>query len=431
MLQNLSNWGNYPVVESQVFAPADQQALCTMIRHEQGEWTARGNGRCYGDAALGQQVISTLQLRSVLHFDKQAGIVACESGVLFSELLAVIVPAGWFFHVTPGTCALTVGGAIACDVHGKNHPTKGCFSNWLISFELVNELGEIVHCSRENNSALFWQTCGGMGWTGIILAARFQLMRLESGVIRQTTIRAKSVEHLFDVFEENAHREYAAGWIDGFASGSQLGRGAVYFGDHLAGKSDKTSEYQPPSTLNVPFFAPSWLLNRFSIHLYNQWVRIRSTPGEQNVGLHAYFYPLDRLRNWNRLYGKRGFVQYQCCIPEASAPEALQKVLKTIQQGPDKPFLSVIKRHGDRPADAIHSFPIKGWSLALDFPRTTTIFNLIRQLDDIVWHAGGKIYLAKDAASHGRMGRIDPNSFGNKKFNSALRARIGNDTGIN
>jgi FAD/FMN-containing dehydrogenase len=264
-----------------------------------------------------------------------------------------------------------------------------------------------------------------MGWTGVILTARFQLMRFPGAKVHQTTVRADTLENLLQTFDAHyARHEYAAAWIDCLASGKNLGRGAIYFGRHLAEKATPPTTFQAPTALNIPGFAPSWLLNRHSIQCYNQWVWYRSQSGEKTMGLHAYFYPLDQLKNWNRLYGRRGFLQYQFCIPEARAAEALQKAIALIQRGPDRPFLSVLKRHGDRPPEALHSFPIRGWSLALDFPRTTTIFGLIQQLDDLIWEYGGKVYLAKDAASHGRMGRVDPKVFGNAQFDSHLKQRI-------
>ncbi|MBL7774818.1 MAG: hypothetical protein JNK89_02385, partial [Saprospiraceae bacterium] len=216
---------------------------------------------------------------------------------------------------------------------------------------------------------------------------------------------------------------YAAGWIDGLASGKNLGRGVVYFADH-AEASDGGLNYPHRNTRNVPFFAPSGLLNRWSIRLHNHLLFSRAKTGEQLVDLDRYFYPLDRIRNWNRLYGRRGFIQYQFCLPEAFAFAGIREILQTIQKSKDLPFLSVIKRHGDRPPEAVHSFPERGYSLALDFPRTDTVFALVRRLDEIVWQYEGKIYLAKDACSAGRMGRVDPATFGYEKFYSLLKGRI-------
>ncbi len=417
--QTLANWGNYPVTTAEVARPESAaEAREYLLSHDR--LIARGNGKCYGDAALGPQVLSTLALNRILAFNSATGIVECEAGVLLSDLLHLILPAGWFFHVTPGIKFITVGGAIACDVHGKNHPAKGCFSNWLLSFNLMTASGEVLTCSRTENAALFWQTCGGMGWTGIILSARSQLMKISSGWMRQTSVKAANFEQLFRGFEDHREWSYAAGWID---STNARGRGVVFLAEHDPTRADVAVALAAP-VRQVPFFAPSWLLNPVSIRIHNEIIFSKAKPGEQPVDLNAYFYPLDRVRNWNRLYGRRGFVQYQFCLPEESSFDGIRKVMETIGRSPETPFLTVLKRHGERPPEAIHSFPVRGYSLALDFPRTRTVVNLVRQLDDLVWSLGGKVYLAKDACSAPRMGRVDPRSFGEGKFWSLLKGRL-------
>lgn len=422
--KHLAGWANYPTVRAEIATPADRAELAAYLRvHDR--FIARGNGKSYGDAALAPRVLSTLALRRVLHFDAAEGIIDCEAGVLLSDLLPLIVPAGWFFHVTPGIKAITVGGAVASDVHGKNHPAKGCFSNWLLSFDLMNAAGEVLTCSRQENTALFWQTCGGMGWTGVILSARFQLMKIASTRMRQRTVRAPNLAALFQAFEENRHWPYAAGWVDCLAGGAAFGRGTALFAEHTeAGTPDDLPVALPKKNRNVPFFAPSWLLNPLSIRLHNHFFFSRNQPGERFVELDDYFYPLDRLANWNRLYGRRGFIQYQFCLPEARAFEGVGQILETIRSSGNAPFLSVLKRHGERPAEAVHSFPIRGWSLALDFPRTRTILDLTQKLDALVRQYGGKIYLTKDACSAPDLGGVNPAAFGEEKFWSLLKGRL-------
>lgn len=420
----IANWGNYPKTRAELSTPDGIGELRDLtVAHDR--LIARGNGKCYGDAALSPFIVSTLRLNRILHFDAERGIVRCEAGVLLADLLDVIVPAGWFFHVTPGIKNITVGGAIACDVHGKNHPAKGCFSNWLISFELMRADGEVLSCSRSEHPDLFWQTCGGMGWTGIILSASFQLMPLRSIYMRQQAVRAENFETLFAAFETYSNLAYAAGWVDCLSAGPAFGRGVVYFADHAAPEDSAARlVYPKKKARNVPFYAPSWLLNGWSIRAHNAMLFSRARGGEQLVDLDRYFYPLDGIRNWNRLYGRRGFIQYQFCLPEKNSFEGIRHILQTIRRGADMPFLTVLKRHGERPAEAVHSFPIRGYSLALDFPRSRTIFSLVRELDELVWQYGGKIYLAKDACSAPRMGRLDPAAFGEPKFYSLLKARI-------
>ena len=420
----IANWGNYPKILAELAIPDDREDIRDQVL-EQERLIARGNGKCYGDAALSPHIVSTLRLNRILHFDAEKGIVRCEAGVMLADLLEQIVPAGWFFHVTPGIKNITVGGAIASDVHGKNHPAKGCFSNWLIDFELLRADGSILRCSRNENAALFWQTCGGMGWTGIVLSAAFRLMPITSVRMRQRAVRADHLEGLFRAFEDQQQWPYAAGWVDCLTGGASAGRGVVYFADHETGRiPDEPFEFPAQNTRNVPFYAPSWLLNPLSIRVHNNMLFSKANTGEQSVSLDRYFYPLDSIRNWNRLYGRRGFIQYQFCLPEAHSFEGMRHILDTIRQSRDLPFLTVLKRHGERPAEAVHSFPIKGYSLALDFPRSRTVFALVQQLDELVWRYGGKIYLAKDACSASRMGRIDPAAFGESKFHSLLKERL-------
>ena len=415
--RTVANWANYPSTVAEVATPASvTEARDYLLSRDR--LLARGNGRCYGDAALGPHLLSTLQMNRLLSFDAENGVVHCESGLLLADLLRVIVPAGWFFQVTPGIKSITVGGAIASDVHGKNHPAKGCWSNWLLSFELMLEDGRVVTCSRTENTTLFWQSCGGMGWTGIILTARFQLLRISSTQLRQRTRRVDNFESLYrHMAEEQA--TYAAAWVD---TTSTRGRGVAFFAEHLDGNDPLVFAEKKPR--QVPFFAPSWVLNPLSIRAHNYFYFSKNPPGEYTVSLDQYFYPLDALGHWNRMYGRRGFVQYQFCLPEAQSFDGLQRVLETIRRSPETPFLSVLKRHGERPPEAIHSFPMRGYSLALDFPRTSTIFQLIPRLDDIVAELGGRIYLTKDACSSARVSGFQAGDFGADKFYSLLKGRL-------
>lgn len=421
-LQSVAGWANYPRIKATVFEPEDRVGVQSFVM-EHERFIARGNGKSYGDASLAPTIISTLSLKKILAFDAEQGIITCESGVFLSELLKLIVPAGWFFQVTPGIKEITVGGAIASDVHGKNHPSAGCFSNFLLSFELMTGSGEVLTCSRAENTQLFWQTCGGMGWTGIILSAKFSLMRIASTSMRQKTVRSKNLEQIFQAFETHKDWPYAAGWVD---CTDTDWRGAVFFAAHetTAKNADQALVFEEAPEKNVPFYAPSWFLNPLSIKAHNYFYHRKNIDSERIVSLDKYFYPLDAMKNWNRFYGRRGFVQYQFCLPERSAFEGIRKVLETARAQREIPFLTVLKRHGERPAQAIHAFPIQGYSLALDFPRTAGIFGLVKKLDELVWNLDGKIYLTKDSCSRPQMGRVNPASFGEEKFCSLLKERI-------
>lgn len=419
-IRSIASWGNYPRVKAELFEPTNPVEIQALIL-ENERIIARGNGKSYGDAALAPKLLSTLKLNRIIAFDPDQGTIECEAGVLLSDLLKIMVPAGWFFQVTPGIKQITVGGAIASDVHGKNHPSAGCFSDHLISFELMMASGEIKTCSRNENTPLFWQTCGGMGWTGVVLSAKFRLLKIQSSNMLQKTVRAANLEAIFNAFETHLDWPYAAGWID---CTNADWRGAVFFANHMKEPSTPLSFEEAPKR-NVPFFAPSWLLNPLSIKAHNYFYNRKNKDGERVVTLDKYFYPLDAMQNWNRFYGKRGLVQYQFCVPEGNARKGIRQVLETIQKSTETPFLTVLKRHGERNPEALHSFPIRGYSLALDFPRTRGIFDLVKKLDTLVWDLGGKIYLTKDACSAPKMGRVNPSAFGEQKFSSLLKERIG------
>ncbi len=419
--RTVANWGNYPVATAEVATPDNfDEARDYLLARDR--LLARGNGRCYGDAALGPHLLSTLALHRLLDFDVENGVVHCEAGLLLSNLLRTIVPMGWFLQVTPGIKSITVGGAIASDVHGKNHPAQGCWSNWLVSLELLTAEGQVLTCSRTEHPALFWQTCGGMGWTGIILTARFRLLRITSTQLHQTTRRVSHFDALFRQMADATTRPYAAAWVD---TSNRRGRGVAFFAEHLAGRStDEPLIFTEKKWRTVPFFAPAWLLNPLSMRAYNELYFWKNQPGERLVELDQYFYPLDSLGHWNRLYGRRGFIQYQFCLPEEVAFDGLWRALELVRRSPDHAFLTVLKRHGERPPEAVHSFPMRGYSLALDFPRTRTVFDLVRQLDTLVAELGGRIYLAKDAGSGARMSGILPASFGSPKFYSLMKERL-------
>jgi len=420
--QIIKNWANYPQIEALVANPVNRSQVAELCR-QWPQFIARGNGKCYGDAALAPHICSTLALNKILNFDVQNGIIECEAGVLLSDLLPIIVPAGWFFHVTPGIKAITVGGAIASDVHGKNHPEKLCFSQWLLSFELMQSDGNIVQCSREENAELFYDTCGGMGWTGVILAARFQLMPIKSVSMEQKTKRFNNFEALFEAIEMPHDWPYAAAWIDMASGGRRYGRGAVFFAKHVETAAE-TLKYPKSKTISVPFYAPTWLLNRFSMQLYNARYFSKNTDRHFETDIDSYFYPLDRILHWNRLYGKKGFIQYQFCVPQALAYDGLKAVLDFLKTAPDTPFLTVLKKHGPRPAEFRHSFPVEGYSLAMDFPKTKHIFQTVSALDAILAPLGAKIYLTKDACSAPAMAQVDPRKFGADKFFSLLKSRL-------
>ncbi|MBI2429260.1 MAG: FAD-binding oxidoreductase [Ignavibacteriales bacterium] len=394
----VTGWGNYPVVEATVHTPSTIDDVKKIISSTD-ELIARGLGRSYGDSSLNHTILSTLRLNHILAFDEQTGTLTCEAGVSLAEILDAFVPRGWFLPVTPGTKYVTVGGAVASDIHGKNHHVSGSFSNHVHSFKMLLGDGTIVVCSRTENVDLFWATCGGMGLTGVILEATFSLIKIETAYIRQRVIKARNIDEALDYFEENQHWTYSVAWIDCLAKGDSLGRSALILGEH-ATKDEVGYKYRDPLKIDrpfsasVPFFFPDFVLNTYTIQVFNM-VRYASYFSRDSfVEYEPFFYPLDMILDWNKIYGKRGFTQYQFVIPKKSSAEGLKTILKRISESGEGSFLAVLKLFGKQ--EGILSFPQEGYTLALDFPLTQKSMNLFTELDEIITHFGGRLYLTKD-----------------------------------
>ena len=388
---SLESWGMYPKVVSDVFSLKNESALKEQLENVD-ECIAFGNGRSYGDSALSDNIIHTKSYDYFLDFDEAEGILHCQAGVLLSDILDAFVPKGWFLKVTPGTKLITVGGAIASDVHGKNHHLAGCFSECVDAFRLMDANGEIHYVSKEDE--LFLATCGGMGLTGIILDAKIRLKKINSSSIRQTTIKTKNLKETFAAFEEHAHMPYSVAWIDCLASGDSLGKCLLMVGDFA---DDGNLEYKQKPKKNIPFNFPSFALNKLSVKAFN-WLYYNKAPNgtsQQRVSIDTFFYPLDAIKNWNRIYGKNGFTQYQFILPKEKSYEGLERILEKISQSGKGSFLAVLKLYGAK-NDNYLSFPIEGYSLALDFKIEPGLFELLDELDEIVVEYGGRIYLTKD-----------------------------------
>jgi FAD/FMN-containing dehydrogenase len=390
------NWGRYPVVEGELRSWRGQAP--------EGPWIARGLGRCYGDASLGRHMASTLSLDRFLSFDPQTGWLDCEAGLSYRDLLEVFVPRGWFPPVTPGTKFVTLGGALASDVHGKNHHVDGSFSRHVESFELIPAAGQALRCSREAHADWFWATAGGMGLTGLIRSLRLRLRPIESAWIRQEALRARSLEEILALFDQFEASTYSVAWIDSLAGGKQAGRSILLQGEHArldelppALRSTPLGLRMPPR-LSVPFDFPAFALNPWSLRLFNALYYHKQLRPRVSSLVHydGYFYPLDALHHWNRVYGRRGFVQYQLVIPKEAGREGIREVLRRVRASGTGSFLSVLKLFGQADPGWM-SFPIPGYTLAMDFPVRKALFGFLDELDRLVADYGGRIYLSKDA----------------------------------
>ncbi|MFL9834282.1 FAD-binding oxidoreductase [Chryseobacterium terrae] len=405
-IQKVTNWGNFPVVEKEMKSEDSFRKIKEFVQNH-NEVIARGNGRCYGDASLGESIFSTKKLNKFISFDRLNGIIECESGVLLSDVLEISVPQGYFLYVTPGTKFVSVGGAIASDVHGKNHHSEGCFSEYVLDFKLMTENGDIITCSKEENSEKFYATIGGMGLTGIILSARFKLKNIETAYIRQESIKAENLDEIFRLFDESESWTYTVAWIDCLQKGKNIGRSILMRGEHAFAHELPQKFSKNPLRLKkkfsptVPFYFPGFVLNAFTVKLFNLLYYKKQTKKELKniIDYETYFYPLDAISDWNKIYGKSGFIQYQMVIPKENGKEGMKKILETIANSGNGSFLAVLKLFGKNNPEAYNSFPIEGYTLALDFKVNSKLKKLVEQLDQTVQEFGGRIYLTKDSMS--------------------------------
>ena len=400
-MSELLSWGRYPHLPQTAHAAHwrdEAQAQWRHVQRAHGTTLAFGNGRSYGDVCLASSnhVFQTLALDRIISADWTRGIVRAEPGITFEQILALAVPRGWMLPVTPGTKYVTLGGAIANDVHGKNHHVRGTFGRHVRAFGLARSDGTFIECSPETNTEMFSATIGGLGLTGLILWAEFSLMPIRTSLIDVTSIRFGKLDEFFDLSEEyDAKHEYCVAWVDCASRGPALGRGIFMAADHaIHGSLDVEERHKR----RMPLTPPVSLINGLTLRAFNElYYRRQRKPFEiSRVGYDGYFYPLDSLLEWNRVYGPSGFQQYQCVVPAASARDA------RISSSGTGSFLAVLKRCGDIASPGLLSFPMEGTSLALDFPqhemRNAQLFDA---LDTIVREAGGRIYPAKDAHMSG------------------------------
>lgn len=398
----LSGWGRYPQIEALVHSPRSEGELRALVIG-QPSVIARGNGRAYGDSAINPDAtLLTAQMAQFESFNPQTGQLVAGAGAQLGDIIRAFLPQGWFPLVTPGTKFVTLGGMIAADVHGKNHHRDGSMAACVDWIDLMGPDGEVHRCSATENPELFGWTLGGMGLTGVILRAAIRLRRVESGWIRQRTVPAPNLRAAMEAFETHADATYSVAWIDCLAQGPDMGRSLLMLGEH-APPGDlphgRATPFQTPAkkTRRIGFDFPALSLNRYSVRAFNAlyWRAGQRKTGVQLVDWDSYFYPLDAILGWNRIYGRKGFAQFQCVLPLDSAERGLTLLLKQIAEAGAGSFLAVLKRFGAQ--DSRFSFPMEGYTLALDFPISPAVLALLDRLDRIVIDHGGRFYLAKDS----------------------------------
>ena len=388
-------WGRYPRTLAEISAPSTPSESQHTIAKESFSSVPRGMGRSYGDSALSEHIISTRLMDRFIAFDRKTGEICCDAGVTLAEILKIIVPHGWFLPVTPGTSFVTLGGAIASDVHGKNHHSEGAFSQHINYIDILLGNGEMVRTSPDLEPELFRATCGGMGLTGLVLSACIRLKKIMTSQIDQTIIKAPNLSSVMKAFEANKQANYSVAWIDCLSTGKNLGRSLLMLGEH---SSEGPLILPSLKIKSMPFDMPAGLLNSFTVSAFNTLYYHRITQNRQQrvVHYHPYFYPLDRLGNWNRLYGKTGFLQYQFVIPQSAGEQGMREIIGRIANSGKGSFLAVLKQFGPA-SDNYLSFPIEGYTLALDFKAEPAAFDLLDTLDKMVLSYGGRVYLTKDA----------------------------------
>ena len=402
IIEKTTGWGLYPVIESSRRRARSLQDLVCCAR-EPGPCLAQGNCRSYGDACLSDRVVSTLSLNRLLSFDHCSGLLRAEAGVTIEEIIRFALPKGWFPPVSPGTKYPTLGGCLAADVHGKNHHQSGSIARYVEELELVLADGSHVACSRQQSPDLFWATLGGMGLTGFIYAAALRLKSVESAYL---CVRSERTIDLGDtcqlLVDTQDDYEHSVAWIDAAATGGMCGRGLVLLGNHAPATVRDSDPLRLHSgrAVRVPRHLPGsrLLLTRHSVRFLNalyyrrQWSQRR----EAVVHYDPFFYPLDVLSDWNRIYGRRGFLQYQFVVPFDDGPAIMADLLALLWRRGATSTLAVLKTFGEQERGPL-SFPMPGFTLALDFPLRRGLASSIREATEIVVGAGGRVYLAKDA----------------------------------
>jgi FAD/FMN-containing dehydrogenase len=396
------SWGRYPKVEQEALKLYWRDEPLPVETMKEKTFLPFGNGRSYGDVCLNQDglLLDCRNLDRFIHFDPSAGVLRCESGVLLSEILRLIIPAGWFLPVTPGTQFVTVGGAIANDVHGKNHHTAGTFGTHIRCFELLRSDKRRMQCSPDENAEFFKATIGGLGLTGVITWAEIKLRPISNRYITQEIVRYGNLKEFFALARDSDRSyEYTVAWIDCLAKGADLGRGLFIRGNHAAEIKGKAPR-APAGRINFPVDPSFALINGLTLKLFNTMYYRKQVSKHKTNTVHykPFFYPLDAVYHWNRIYGSKGFFQYQCAVPADKAEDAVREILQRITHAGLGSFLTVLKLLGEKPSPGLMSFPMPGATLALDFPNNgQKTLGLLDQLYEVAQEAGGRVNPSKDA----------------------------------
>ena len=416
----LSGWGNNKFVNCKVHFPKNIEELKILIKNDV---IVRGLGRSYGDSSIQpNSTIITSELKKILYFDKRNGIIEVESGISIKNLIKETIKNGWFLPVTPGSKNITIGGMVASDVHGKNHHKVGSFRNFITELKIVNYKKKIILCNKKKNNSLFNYSIGGMGLTGLIYSCKFKLKKISSNLIFQETLKNKNLKETLRSFENSKNWEYNVAWLDGSASKEKIGRSVLYRARHIK-KNKSFLTFKEKKSIQIPNIFPSWFMNKYTVKLLNFLYFIFSSKGKNEISIDKYFYPLDRINNWNVVYGKKGFMTYQFVVPYKNSYKIINQILNILIDNKIYSFVSVIKSM--KKNDKYLSFGKKGFSLVFDFPIYNNIDKVLNKIDKIIMSNHGDIYLTKDS-------RVTKRTFKqiNKKFYSSSFQKLRKQRGV-
>ena len=412
MKKRISGWGRNTVSEANISFPKNLKELKKEIKKN---CIARGLGRSYGDSSIQpNKTIITTKLNNIINFNKKTGILESECGVSVKQLNKLIIPKGWFLPVTPGSKNITLGGMIATNVHGKNHHKVGGFGKYIISFKILDNKNKLIFCSRKKNNKIFNYTIGGMGLTGVIYSSKIKLKKIFSDLIYEEKIKCNDLKETLLNINKSKNWEYNVSWIDTSPSNKEIGRSIVsraYF--HKTNKKNKFN-YSTKEIFTLPNIFSFSLMNNFIIKILNTLYFNFSKSGKNLISINDFFYPLDKIKNWNNIYGKKGFISYQCSVPFKNSYKSIFEILTTLKKYKAYSFVSVLKSMKKR--DFPLSFGQNGFTLVFDFPNYKDIKMILDKVNNIVLKYNGKIYLAKDSIISKRMFMDLNNEFYNHEF---------------
>ena len=393
MKNQFSGWARNRFFKCNFFEPRN---LLELKKINKKKIIPRGMGRSYGNSSIKKNsILLTHKINKILNLDIKKKIIDVESGISIKDLLKTIIPKNLFLPITPGSQNISIGGMVASDVHGKNHHKKGSFRHQILELKLIDENGKLLICSKKRNRQLFNYTIGGMGLTGIIYSCKFKLIEIKSDLILQEKIKTLNLKETIEKLKASNKWDYNVGWIDSSANMPQLGRAIIYQGKHLNSSKNTNLKYKENNVFTIKKLFPSWLLNYLTIKILNKFYYLINFKGKSKINIFDYFYQLDKIKNWNLIYGKKGFISYQLVIPEKHAFESIKEILEILIKNKCYSFVSVIKFLGRQ--DGFTSFGIKGFTLVFDFPYYKNIKAILKNINEIVIKYNGRIYLCKDS----------------------------------